>query len=251
MSPAAPRGTVSADVGARGRATGRRVLIVEDDADVRQLLARLLDRDGYEVIEVVDALGAMEQLGGGAPDLVLLDIGLPGVDGMELMARIRAKSDVPIILLTGRSGEEDRIAGLRGGADDYIAKPFSSGELSARVESVLRRATVASSPASAVDRVLAFDGLEIDRYAREVRVGGAVVSVTAKEFDLLAFLASAPRQVFSREQLLHHVWDSSVEWQDDATVTEHVRRVRRKIEADADRPRWLVTVRGVGYRFEP
>jgi len=227
---------------------GRRILVVEDDPDVRHLLLRLLEREAYEVVEATDALSAMEQLGRGDPDLVLLDVGLPGVDGMELLGRIRGRGDVPVIMLTGRAGEDDRIAGLRGGADDYVSKPFSAGELLARVESVLRRRAPARS---VVDGQLAFEGLVIDASAREVRVGDELVAVTAKEFDLLAFLASTPRQVFTREQLLRHVWDSSVEWQDDATVTEHVRRVRRKIEVDPDQPRWLVTVRGVGYRFEP
>lgn len=216
---------------------------------MRGLLVRLLQDDGYEVFEADDALGAMEHLGANPPDLVLLDVVLPGVDGLDLLRRIRRKSTVPIIMLTGRTDEADRIEGLRSGADDYVLKPFSPGELVARVESVLRR----SAPQAALveQAVLAYDGLEIDPVAREVSVQGETVPVTAREFDLLAFLASAPRQVFTREQLLRQVWDSSTQWQDDATVTEHVRRVRKKIEADPDRPRWLVTVRGVGYRFEP
>lgn len=216
---------------------------------MRGLLVRLLQDDGYEVFEADDALGAMEHLGANPPDLVLLDVVLPGLDGLDLLRRIRRKSTVPIIMLTGRTDEADRIEGLRSGADDYVLKPFSPGELVARVESVLRR----SAPQAALveQTVLAYDGLEIDPVAREVSVQGETVPVTAREFDLLAFLASAPRQVFTREQLLRQVWDSSTQWQDDATVTEHVRRVRKKIEADPDRPRWLVTVRGVGYRFEP
>jgi DNA-binding response OmpR family regulator len=226
------------------------ILVVEDDPDVRHLLLRLLERDGYRVSEAGDALGAMQAIAD-APDLVLLDVGLPDVDGMQLLGRIRDRSAVPVIMLTGRAGEGDRIAGLRGGADDYVAKPFSSGELLARVASVLRRSSRARAAAPSDEERLSFPGLEIDRAAREVRIEGVVVPVTAKEFDLLAFLAAAPRQVFTREQLLRQVWDSSVEWQDDATVTEHVRRVRRKIEADPDQPRWLLTVRGVGYRFEP
>lgn len=229
--------------------TNGRILAVEDDPAVRGLLVRLLHDEGYEVFEADDALGAMEHLGAHPPDLVLLDVVLPGVDGLDLLRRIRSKSDVPIIMLTGRSGEEDRIEGLRSGADDYVLKPFSSGELVARVESVLRRSS--SKPHGTEATAIAYDGLAIDPVAREVRVKGAPVSVTAREFDLLAFLAAAPRQVFTREQLLRQVWGSSTEWQDDATVTEHVRRVRRKIEADPDRPRWLLTVRGVGYRFEP
>ena len=216
---------------------------------MRGLLVRLLQDAGYEVFEADDALAAMEHLGANPPDLVLLDVVLPGIDGLDLLRRIRTKSPVPIIMLTGRTAEADRIEGLRSGADDYVLKPFSPGELVARVESVLRR----SEPQAALveQAVLVFDGLEIDPGAREVRVKGATVPVTAREFDLLAFLASSPRQVFTREQLLRQVWDSSAQWQDDATVTEHVRRVRKKIEADPDRPHWLVTVRGVGYRFEP
>jgi DNA-binding response OmpR family regulator len=233
------------------RAQSQRILVVEDDPDIRLLLCRLLEQEGYEVDAVSDALGAVEQLGAGHPDLVLLDLGLPDVDGMEVLGRIRGRSSVPVIMLTGRTAEVDRIAGLRGGADDYVAKPFSAGELVARVQSVLRRSRSAEAPHRPTGGRLAFEGLVIDPIAREVRVGGELVSVTAKEFDLLAFLAAAPRQVFTREQLLQHVWGSSTEWQDDATVTEHVRRVRRKIEVDPDRPRWLVTVRGVGYRFEP
>ncbi len=225
--------------------------MVEDDVDIRLLLCRLLEREGYEVRAVSDALSAMEQLGAGDPDLVLLDLGLPDVDGMELLGRIRGRSAVPVIMLTGRAAEGDRIAGLRGGADDFVAKPFSAGELVARVQSVLRRSQPAPDAGGTAGRQLAFEGLVIDPSAREVRVGDDLVPVTAKEFDLLAFLAAAPRQVFTREQLLRNVWESSTEWQDDATVTEHVRRVRRKIEADPDQPRWLVTVRGVGYRFEP
>ena len=144
--------------------------------------------------------------------------------------------------------------GLKAGADDYVVKPFSAAELSARIESVLRRSSAreaaALAPAAAPDRRLVFDGLVVDLQTREVTVGPDKVEMTAKEFDLLAFLAASPRQVFSREQLLHQVWGSSSDWQSDATVTEHVRRLRRKIEDDPDSPRWITTVRGVGYRFE-
>ena len=162
---------------------------------------------------------------------------------------------MPVILLTGRSAEADKVLGLRSGADDYVLKPFSPDELVARVETVLRRSGRLSGPAAlpepAAGRVLEFGGLEVDLDSREVRVAGRHVAMTAREFDLLAFLASAPRRVFSREQLLRQVWDSSTEWQADATVTEHVRRIRRKIEPDPDQPRWVLTIRGAGYRFEP
>jgi DNA-binding response OmpR family regulator len=229
---------------------GGQILVVEDDRDIRVLLRHLLVDAGYDVSEAVDALEAMELLGRVPPDLVLLDIGLPGIHGLDVLTRIRAGGDTPVILLTARGAEADRIDGLRGGADDYIAKPFSSGELLARIESVLRRSRSPASSAVTVDR-LRFADLDIDLVSREVRVDESVVAVTAREFDLLVFMASSPRQVFTREQLLRQVWNSSAEWQDDATVTEHVRRLRRKIEVDPDHPTRVITVRGVGYRFEP
>jgi DNA-binding response OmpR family regulator len=233
-----------------GTGAGLRVLCVEDETDIRLLVARLLEEEGYEVLQADDALTAMQMISTKTPDLVLLDVVLPDVDGLELLSRVRRDSQVPVILLTGRGAEEERIGGLRHGADDYIVKPFSPGELLARVESVLRRSAAAASGANVPD-VLSFEGLEIDCTSRDVRVRGDQVELTAREFDLLAFLARSPRQVFSREQLLQNVWASSSDWQDSATVTEHVRRVRRKVEDDPDRPRWLQTVRGVGYRFDP
>jgi two-component system phosphate regulon response regulator PhoB len=234
-------------------APSAKVLVVDDDPLIRTLVARLLEADGYEVREVGDAIAAAQLLGSDAPDLVVLDVGLPGIDGLELLEGIRRTNDVPVILLTGRSSEDDRVRGLRQGADDYVVKPFLHGELMARVESVLRRARVPQPAGGPVEQheVLAFDDLRIDPAAREVFVGDRVVDLTAREFVLLEFLARSPRQVFSREQLLQHVWNSSSDWQDPATVTEHVRRVRQKIEPNAEAPRWLRTVRGMGYRFEP
>lgn len=180
------------------------------------------------------------------PDVVLLDISMPEMDGLAVLARLRETSMLPVILLTARGAEEDRIRGLDLGADDYVVKPFSPGELAARVRSVLRRAR-AGGPVGVLD----LEGLRIDLAARDVAVGGAPVALTPKEFDLLATLAGAPRQAFSRAQLLRQVWGSQEAWQTPATVTEHVRRLRSKIEADADHPRWIHTVRRVGYRFEP
>ena len=171
---------------------------------------------------------------------------LPERTGIELLADVRKRSDLPVIFLTARTDEPDRVLGLELGADDYVTKPFSPRELVARVRSVLRRA---SGPTRR--DVIVAGALEIDPSAREVRTDGDAVELTAKEFDLLCFLASAPRQVFSRAQLLEQVWDSSVHWQDPSTVTVHVRRIRNKIEPDPSDPRHLVTVRGVGYRFEP
>ena len=229
--------------------TTGRVLVVDDEAAVRTLLRRLLTMQDFEVIEAEDGANALKLLKSDRPDIVLLDVSLPAQDGLEVLAAIRKESDVPVILVTARGAESDRVVGLKMGADDYVVKPFSAAELSARIESVLRRSR-ASSTTSASTR-LAFGDLTIDVDTREVTLNGKVVITTAREFDLLAFLARSPRQVFSRQQLLEHVWDSSAEWQDAATVTEHIRRLRRKIEEDADNPVRITTVRGVGYRFEP
>jgi DNA-binding response OmpR family regulator len=223
------------------------VVIVEDDDDMRQLLGRLLQGEGYEVTEAADSTQALSAIACREPDIVLLDVVLGDEDGRDLLAEVRRLSDVPVVLVTGRGHEIDRIAGLRSGADDYVVKPFSPGELAARLEAVRRR----SRPRPAVPDRMRYGRLHIDPLTREVYVEGRPVPLTAREFDLLAFLASSPRQVFSRGQLLAQVWSSSSDWQDEATVTEHVRRVRRKVETDPDRPVWITTVRGVGYRFEP
>jgi len=221
------------------------VLVVDDDEAVRILLTRYLEMEGFEVVPVDGGATALAAIAAQRPDLVLLDLVLPAEDGLDILARLRRDSDLPVILLTSRSSEADRILGLKLGADDYVVKPFSAGELAARINSVLRRTRVVSVS------VLQFDGLGLDLGTREVTVGGLLVSTTAREFDLLAFLASSPRQVFSRHQLLAHVWNSRAEWQDPDTVTEHIRRIRRRIEPDPENPRWIRTVRGVGYRFDP
>jgi DNA-binding response OmpR family regulator len=222
------------------------ILVVDDDEEVRTVLLRALGADGFDVRAVGDGDDARRAMAEHDPALLVLDLELPGEDGLDLLADLRRTSDVPVILLTGRGAEHERILGLKLGADDYLVKPFSPGELSARIGTVLRRSRH-TSPAPGLD----FGDLRIDVPTREVVVRGTAVDMTAKEFDLLAFLAGSPRQVFGREQLLQQVWGSSSDWQDDATVTEHVRRLRRKIEVDADQPRWIKTVRGVGYRFEP
>jgi DNA-binding response OmpR family regulator len=229
-----------------GMDAGATILLVDDDLTIRRLLGRLLTQDGYRHIEALDGPTTMEALLTGRPDLVLLDVMMGTTDGIELLQEIRAASDVPVIMLTALGNEADRVLGLRMGADDYVVKPFSHGELTARIYSVLRR----SRPAAPA-RGLVFGALEIDQLARDVHVGGRLIELTAKEFDLLAFLASSPRQVFSRDQLLEHVWSSSSEWQGPATVTEHVRRLRRKVERDPEHPLFVRTVRGAGYRFEP
>ncbi len=232
--------------------TGPTVLVVDDEPMVREVVARYLERDGFRVHEEDSGDGALAWLADHTPDLVVLDVMLPGLDGVSILRRIRAESTLPIILLTARAEETDRVLGLELGADDYVVKPFSPRELAARVRSVLRR-TSASDAVGA--EVLEFDGLQIDTAARDVFVADGLtrrpVRLTPKEFDLLLILARSPRQVFSRRQLLEAVWDSAPEYQDPATVTVHLGRLRQKLECDPNEPRWLTTVWGVGYRFEP
>ncbi|NNE11490.1 MAG: response regulator transcription factor [Ilumatobacter sp.] len=224
------------------------VLVVDDEPTVREVVAGYLRRDGHLVSEAADGPTAVELLTGEPFDLVVLDMMLPGINGLDILRRIRQLGDMPVIMLTARAEESDRVAGLELGADDYVVKPFSPRELAARVNGVLRRAT--PRQAAVVER-LEFDGLMIDPRAREVHLDGELVDMTPKEFDVLAHLASAPRQVFSRADLLRDVWQSSPDWQDPATVTVHVRRIRNKIEIDPENPRRITTVWGVGYRFEP
>jgi DNA-binding response OmpR family regulator len=208
-------------------------------------VARYLQRDGYVVRVAVDGPDARHSLVDFRPDLVVLDIMLLGDSGLEILRDIRQVGDLPVILVTARVEESDRLAGFELGADDYVIKPFSPRELTARVRSVLRRST-----ARTVIEELSFDGLTIDSARHEVLVNGTTVELTAREFDLLLFLASSRGQVFSRGQLLEQVWESSTDWQDPATVTVHIRRLRQKIEVDPHNPRWVTTVWGVGYRFK-
>lgn len=224
----------------------RKILAVDDDPVMAHLIERILCRDGYAVDVAVSAEDAKARVNVAHPDLILLDVQLADGDGVGLMSDLRQERDVPIILVSGRSGEADRVRGLRLGADDYVVKPFSHEELSARVGAVLRRL----APRQCTPR-LRFGSLAIDAVAREVWLGDRPVDVTAKEFDLLAFLADNPRHAFTRGQLLQHVWKSSANWQDPATVTEHVRRLRHKLDDDSGPRRWIQTVRRVGYRFEP
>jgi DNA-binding response OmpR family regulator len=224
----------------------RRVLVVDDEPMVREVVTAYLERDGYRVTTAADGHAALEALETTHPDLVVLDVMLPKLDGFDVLTQLRKRTDVPVILLTARTEEVDRVLGLELGADDYVVKPFSPRELAARVRSVLRRARPLPS-----HRNLEFGRLVIDGAAREVTKDGVAVELTPKEFDLIAFLADSPRQVFSRSQLLEHVWDSSADYQDPSTVTVHIRRLRRKLEDDPEQPEWLETVWGVGYRFEP
>jgi DNA-binding response OmpR family regulator len=227
---------------------GTSVLVVDDEPTVREVVASYLRRDGHTVTEVGDGGEAIELVQNERFDLVVLDMMLPGVNGLDILRRIRQLGDMPVIMLTARAEETDRVAGLELGADDYVVKPFSPRELAARVNGVLRRAAPKASAPS--DR-LEFEGLVIDQRSREVVLGGDTIEFTPKEFDVLAHLAASPREVFSRADLLRDVWQSSPEWQDPATVTVHVRRIRNKIESDPENPRWITTVWGVGYRFEP
>jgi DNA-binding response OmpR family regulator len=220
------------------------VLVAEDDPGSRSATRLFLQRIGYHVGEAADGPATLREASLGNYDLVILDLGLPGLDGEEVLARLRRDSSLPVIVLTGRSEEAERVRVLDLGADDYVVKPCSLPELDARIRAVLRRGQSASGAAR-----IEHSGLVIDRTAHRVEVNGNEVELTPKEFDLLAFLAAAPDQVFTREELLEHVWGSTQDWQDPATVTEHVRRLRLKLESDPANPRWLHTVRGIGYRF--
>ena len=222
------------------------VLVVDDEPIVREVVVKYLEREGFRTLEAADGDRARELLERDPPGLVVLDVMLPGTDGLELCRWIRSQSDLPVILLTAKGEEADRIVGLELGVDDYITKPFSPRELAARVRTVLRR----SAPADTKAERLSFETLEIDAATREVLREGRALRLTAKEFDLLYFLARHPRRVFSRQQLMARVWgyESAL---DTGTVTVHIRRLREKIEPDPSRPRFLETLWGVGYRFAP
>lgn len=224
------------------------ILVVEDEPSIAEVVSLYLRRAGYQVQVLADGSAALASMERQMPDLLILDIMLPGLDGLELTRWLRDRSDVPIIMLTARRAETDRIAGLEMGADDYVVKPFSPQELVSRVRAVLRRTR--PSGAAKVETPLVFGDMRIDPVTRLVHQGEREITLTAKEFDLLWLLACHPRQVFSREQLLDRVWGYS-DYIDSSSVTVHVRRLREKIEADPAHPSHLVTVWGVGYKFEP
>jgi DNA-binding response OmpR family regulator len=224
------------------------ILVVDDEPSISEVVSIYLRRAGYQVTVARDGREALDALEKEPPDLVVLDLMLPEVDGLEITRRLRAEGDTPIIMLTARREEADRIAGLEMGADDYVVKPFSPQELVSRVKAVLRR-TRGPGPTGA-ERPLVFDDLCIDPKTRLVEVAGDEKSLTAKEFDLLWVLARHPRQVFNRDQLLDLVWGLT-EYVDPSTVTVHVRRLREKIETDPSHPHHIQTVWGVGYKFEP
>ena len=222
------------------------VLVVDDEPTITDVVSRYLQRAGYATRIASDGPSALQTAVQDRPDLVVLDLMLPGMDGLEVMRRLRERGQVAVILLTAKGEPTDRVIGLRLGADDYVAKPFSPAELVARVDAVLRR--VASSPQ--LEEPISFDGLELDPVARRVAVRGKEVQLTVREYELLLHFMRHPGQAFSRDQLMDAVWQYSF-YTDTSTVTVHMRRLRSKIEDDPSSPRWLQTVWGVGYRFRP
>jgi two-component system phosphate regulon response regulator PhoB len=232
--------------GAPVSSLGGAVLVVDDDVEIRVLLREVLSDDGYTIFEAGTGAEALQLVKQVEIDVVLLDLGLPDASGLDLLTQFTADAHTSVIILTGRAGETDRVVGLDLGADDYIAKPFSTRELVARVNAVNRR----NHRGQLERRQLCFGSLVIDQDTRDVMLDGVEVALTPKEFDVLAFLAGSPRRVYSKGQLLRDVWGSSPEWQDDTTVGEHMHRIRRKLDP-ADRERWVQTIRGVGYRFVP
>ena len=227
--------------------SGQRILVVDDEPMVREVVCAYLDREGFRVSEAASGTDALKMIGSDEPALVVLDVMLPGADGFTVLNELRRHSEIPVILLTARTDEHDRVLGLELGADDYVLKPFSPRELVARVRTVLKRLNRADLAYERHE----FGELVVDGRTREVFAGGVPIDLTPKEFELLEFFCTSPRQVFTRVQLLKQVWDSSSDWQDPATVTVHVRRLRQKIESNPENPRWIKTVWGVGYRFEP
>lgn len=223
------------------------VLVVDDEAMVREVVCAYLEREGFTTTEAIDGEAAIKLVAESEPHLIILDVMLPKLDGYSVLAELRKRTQVPVILLTARADEVDRVLGLELGADDYVVKPFSPRELAARVRSVLRRSATPDHTVARLD----YDGLVVDGGAREVLVDGLFVDMPPMEFDLLMFLAGSPRQVFTRAQILSEVWGSSSEWQDPSTVTVHIRRLRQKVEENADDPKRILTVWGRGYRFEP
>jgi DNA-binding response OmpR family regulator len=223
------------------------VLVVDDDPTVSEVVARYLEHAGYDVTVVADGRVALDKAMADPPDLVVLDLMLPGMDGLEVFSRLREHVPVPVVMLTALGEEADRLVGLELGADDYVTKPFSPRELVLRVQSVLRRT---SQPLTAAAPQVLVDGdLEVDVAAHQATLGGQPLGLTVREYDLLVFLLQNPRQAFSREDLLKQVW--GWEYADHSTVTVHVRRLREKVEADPRHPQRVITVFGVGYRYEP
>jgi DNA-binding response OmpR family regulator len=230
-------------------ATRGSILVVDDEPTIADVVSRYLERAGYDARTAPDGLAALRCAGEQRPDLVVLDLMLPGMDGLEVMSRLRDYGEGPrvsVILLTAKGEHADRIAGLRLGADDYVVKPFSPAELVARVDAVLRRTETPPE----LEEPVVLEELEVDPRARRVLVRGEEAQLTVREFDLLLHFVRHPGQVFSRDQLMEAVWQYNF-YTDTSTVTVHMRRLRAKIECDPSQPRWLQTVWGVGYRFQP
>jgi DNA-binding response OmpR family regulator len=230
---------------ARGQA---RILLVDDEQAVQTLLTYPLRKEGYEVVEAKDGQEALDRFGEERFDLVVLDIMLPKLDGIEVCRRLRTRSQVPIIMLTAKGDEVDKIAGLEMGADDYITKPFSVREFRSRVKAALRRGSMAGAGTLTDSEPIRAGELEIDFERRSVELSSEPVQLTYVEFEILAALAGAPGRVFTREMLLEHIWGDST-YRDPRTVDVHIRHLREKLESDAKQPEYLFTVRGVGYRF--
>jgi DNA-binding response OmpR family regulator len=226
-----------------------RILLVDDEHAIQTLLSYPLRKDGYDVVQATDGRAALARFAEGSYDLVVLDLMLPQVDGLEVCRRIRARSTVPIIMLTARAEEIDKVVGLELGADDYITKPFSMREFRSRVKAALRRAEMQPRDGSGGgEEPLEVAGLRIDFDKRSVRVRGKPVQTTFVEFEILAALASHPGRVYTREMLLTRIWGDAA-YRDPRTIDVHIRHLREKIEADPKQPEYLFTVRGVGYRF--
>jgi len=221
-----------------------RILIADDEHELRDMLTAYLEAEGYEVATATDGAEALRLVDSANPHLILLDVGMPGMDGFEVLRRIRQGSDVPVIMLTARAEEIDRVVGLTVGADDYVTKPFSPRELSARIKAVLRRGRRAETRPD----VLHFDGLDIDVAGREVTRNGAPVELTTLEFDLLYALASAPGRVFTREHLIERVWGWDY-FGVDRVVDVHISNLRKLLSDDPASPSLIATIRGVGYKF--
>jgi DNA-binding response OmpR family regulator len=226
-----------------------RIVVVDDDPTVADVVSRYLKHDGHTVESVNDGYEALRLVAQAPPDLVVLDLMLPGMDGLEVCRRLRARWPIPVVMLTALGDETDRLVGFETGADDYVTKPFSPRELTLRVRSVLRRSRGSGLPDKDGMGALVDGDLVVNMSAHEVRVSGQLIQLTSREYDLLVFLMRNPRKAFTREQLLSNVW--SWTFGDTSTVTVHVRRLREKLEPDPTMPRRIVTVWGVGYRYEP
>jgi DNA-binding response OmpR family regulator len=236
------------DGGKIGTRVGQRALIglVDDEPDLVAMSRAYLERDGFRVVQALDARSGLAMARRESVDLIVLDLGLPDANGLDLLRTLRGTSDVPIIIVTGRSDETDRVIGLELGADDYLVKPFSQRELAARIRAVLRRARPDQPPS-----IIHLGSLLIDTAARQITTATTPIALTPLEYTLLAFLATSPGQTFSSQQLLEHVWNSSGQWQTPSTVAEHIYRVRRKLTTHGVTVPHITTVRGFGYRLDP